>query len=259
MILCHIDKNLVKQRFARSLRTYSEQAVVQQQTAARMMKALVKAADNRFPAILEIGCGAGMLTRLIEQQLDYDCLLANDLAPQCMAHVGEINNCSFVAGDIETMKYPWGKFDLIISNATFQWLDHLDAALEKFSNWLKPGGIMAFSTFGPENIKELAMLGGRSLNYLSYADIVAITRKKFTLCFEHEDVITLEFMTPLAALQHLKATGVNSLPARHKHTNISISTKSALQKLSEAYIKTHSTPNGVSLTYHPVIIIGKKH
>jgi malonyl-CoA O-methyltransferase len=255
-----IDKNLVKQRFTRSLKTYSDQAVVQQQTAEKMVKELIATTNNhKFPRILEIGCGSGIMTRLIEQQLDYEYLLANDLAPQCIEHISQIDNCRFIPGDIETIEYPQKNFDLIISNATFQWLDHLGDALKKFSGWLKPGGIMAFSTFGPENIKELAMLGGRSLNYLSHAATVAITQQNFTIIFEHEDVIALEFLTPLNALQHLKATGVNSLPANASGAKISISTKSALQKFSEAYIKTHSTPNGVSLTYHPVIIIAEKH
>ena len=253
-----IDKNLVKQRFTRSLKTYSDQAVVQQQTAEKMVQELIATTGNRFPQILEIGCGTGILTRLIEQQLTYESLLANDLAPQCNEHVATINNCHFVPGDIETQEYPQQKFDLIISNATFQWFDHLGDALKKFSNWLKPGGIMAFSTFGPENIKELAMLGGRSLKYLSHPETVAITQQDFSLIFEHEDVITLEFITPLAALKHLKATGVNSLPEHNDRANISISTKSALKTFSEAYIKTHSTQHGVSLTYHPLIIIAKQ-
>ncbi len=254
-----IDKNLVKQRFTRSLKTYSDQAVVQQQTAEKMVKELIATTSNTFSSILEVGCGSGILTRLIEQQLNYESLLANDLAPQCGEHVTQIANCRSVPSDIETQEYPPQKFDLIISNATFQWLDHLGDALKKFSNWLKPGGIMAFSTFGPENIKELAMLGGRSLDYLSHAATVTITQQSFTVLFEHEDVITLEFLTPLAALKHLKATGVNSLPEQDNEANISISTKSALQKFSETYIKTHSTPNGISLTYHPLIIIAKKY
>ena len=253
-----IDKDLVKQRFTRSLKTYSDQAVVQQQTAEKMVKELIANTGNGFSNILEIGCGTGFMTRLIEQQLHYKSLLANDLAPQCGEHISKINNCRFIPGDIETQNYPSQKFDLIISNATFQWFDHLGDALKKFSNWLKPDGIMAFSTFGPENIKELAMLGRRSLKYLSHSETVAITQQNFTLLFEHEDVITLEFITPLAALKHLKATGVNSLPEYNSETNASLSTRAALQDFSEAYIKTHSTPNGVSLTYHPVIIIAKK-
>lgn len=252
-----VDKNLVKQRFTRSLDTYSDQAVVQQQTAEKMIKELILTAGSTFSNILEIGCGSGIMTRLIEQQLNYTSLIANDLAPQCSEYVTSINNCQFISGDIETKEYPLQKFDLIISNATFQWLDHLGDALNKFSGWLKPGGIMAFSTFGPENIKELAMLGGRSLDYFPYNEIVNITQQKFTLLFDHEDLITLEFLTPLAALKHLKETGVNSLPKQHNESNFSISTKSALQKFSKSYIKTHSTKNGVSLTYHPVIIIAK--
>jgi len=253
-----IDKNLVKQRFTRSLKTYSDQAVVQQQTAEKMVKELIVTTGNKFNNILEIGCGSGILTKLIEQQLDYEQLLANDLAPRCSEHVAQVANCRFVPGDIETLEYPPHKFDLIISNATFQWFDHLGNALKKFSNWLKPGGIMAFSTFGPENIKELAMLGTRSLKYLTRPETVAIIQQNFTLIFEHEDLITLEFITPLAALKHLKATGVNGLSEQDNATNISISTKSALKKFSEAYIKTHSTKNGVSLTYHPLIIIAKQ-
>ena len=254
-----IDKKLVQQRFSRSLATYDSEAIVQSQTATKMLVKLIQLFGNRFPAILEIGCGTGLLSRQISNKLDYSLLLANDLVASCATHIADITNCRFVAGDIETLPPPAQQFDLIISNATFQWFNHLQRVLQKLTVWLKPGGVLAFSSFGPENIKELAILTGRQLPYYTRHSLCQLVSNEMRVVFDTEDIITLEFQSPLDVLRHLKATGVNSLTEFNPNAASFISSKTALEKFSVSYRSTHTTSQGkVSLTYHPLIIIAQK-
>ena len=45
--------------------------------------------------------------------------------------------------------------DLLHSNLCFQWIDDLAALFGECARVLKPGGLLAFSTFGPDTLKEL--------------------------------------------------------------------------------------------------------
>ena len=77
------DKTIIKQRFARSLATYNDNAVIQQDIAARLLDELISAAGNRYDNILEVGCGSGLLTRMLSSKVEYGNLLLNDLVDQC--------------------------------------------------------------------------------------------------------------------------------------------------------------------------------
>ncbi len=53
--------------------------------------------------------------------------------------------------------YPSGMaaVDLMFSNLMLQWCDDLDGALREIRRVLAPGGFFAFSTFGPDTLREL--------------------------------------------------------------------------------------------------------
>ena len=60
-----------------------------------------------------------------------------------------------------------GEYDLIIANATFQWFTRPEATLAAYYRNLAPGGVLAFSTLGPQTFPELAAAleqAARSLN-----------------------------------------------------------------------------------------------
>ncbi len=59
------DKNLIKQRFKRSLSTYNEQAQVQLEMSLSIIYNLKELFGDNFFTILEIGSGTGILTQKI--------------------------------------------------------------------------------------------------------------------------------------------------------------------------------------------------
>ena len=72
---------------------------------------------------------------------------------------------SFRAGDIERIELPTAAFDLVASNAVFHWLDDPAGLFERLAVALREGGLLAFTTFGPDNLCEVAAVGGRGLSY----------------------------------------------------------------------------------------------
>lgn len=246
-----LDKKLVSGRFARSLETYDTNAVVQREMADELVKALKNTVGASFERIFEVGCGTGMLTRHIAQEFTYEKLTVNDLVPEYMVPIMEMTACDFMAGDVETLPGMPRELDLIISNATFQWMENMERVLRRLAEKLKVGGIIAFSTFGPDNVREIGELLGIKLRYLTPDEI----RQALGYCYEElyfsEQRRVLRFTDSLSLLKHLQRTGVTGI--RNE-----VWTKSSMQKFMDEYAERFGDDSGVSLTYHPIIVIARK-
>lgn len=151
-----INKGLAARHFDVMSRSYEEHARVQKNMAATLQQQ-GKAAGN-FTNILEIGCGTGYLTRLIAELYPQASILATDIAPGMLrtakANLADCQNVSYALEDGENLQTT-ETFDLIISNAAFQWFNDQTKAYEGFLTRLRPGGCLLYATFGPETFREL--------------------------------------------------------------------------------------------------------
>lgn len=128
-----INPQIVKKQFEKSLEKYSENAVVQKIMAQKLVDLLP---ENYFSKILELGCGAGILTEEIVYRIKFDKYFANDLIPQSKKYIDKIiPESSFITGNAQKITIN-SKVDLVISNAMFQWLKRLDIAAEHFKTFL---------------------------------------------------------------------------------------------------------------------------
>jgi malonyl-CoA O-methyltransferase len=246
-----LNKELVRQRFARGLHSYVENAHIQRECAERLIFELSAVAGTEYDQVFEFGAGAALLTEMIAESLQYNKLLVNDLAPEAREYVTAVAECEFIPGDVEHLDAVPRELDLIIGNAAFQWLQEPAAALRRFAEHLKIGGILAFSTFGPRNLEEISDLTGVSLNYLQSAELRKYLWEHFEILCFHENVHHLEFADPRAVLRHLKDTGATGVDGQ-------IWTKSTIQDFETTYQERYSYGNGVRVSYHPVVVIAKR-
>jgi malonyl-CoA O-methyltransferase len=153
-----IDKQLLQKRFSTNAKTYDQFANVQKKMADYLLKQLVvKRSDSSPLHILEIGCGTGYLTAKLSHHFPNATITAIDLAPGMIEIAKQRisgKSIHFLCGDIEEIEL-YGQYDLIISNATFQWLNHLESTLSRLSSILKREGMILFSTFGCDTFYEL--------------------------------------------------------------------------------------------------------
>lgn len=238
---------IVKKHFEKSMKDYEKNAIVQSMMASKMMIELCKISTD-FEYVLELGCGTGLLTKKILNDLKFKKYYANDLIEKSKNYVQKIiPNSQFLCGSALKIR-PTKKMDLIISNAMFQWFGNLDKAIEILKRSLNKGGILAFSTFGPENFKEINALTGLSLNYKTKDEIVEILQKQgFEVLYAENFYEELTFKTPLELLAHMKNTGVNSLSEK---TWTIKKVKEFCDKYSKMYPKS-------KLTYSPIVVIAK--
>jgi len=247
--LVRIDKRLVRLRFERSLPSYSEHALVQREMAERLLRALAARGRRRFPRVLEFGCGSGLLTERLAAAFDYDSLVINDLVEECESLAGGIPRSVFLPGDIESITVP-DRLDLVVSNAVVQWLDDLPDVLERLRAKMNPGAVLAFSTFGPENLRETARLSGAGLAYRSIDQLKRVVGERFRVRLAEETIRRLYFDSPQDVLHHLRRTGVTGLSGRRW-------TSAVLRDFYANYDRLFRDANGVSLTYHPIIMVAE--
>ncbi|EJW94268.1 biotin synthesis protein BioC [gut metagenome] len=256
--LC-IDKQWVARCFAHSRNTYEKEACVQRQVAEKMMRLLLAAWQNltitTLPErVVEVGCGTGSFSRLLADRLQPTSLLLNDLCPEmeeCLLDVCSLPFTSFLPGDAENMVIP-EKTQLIASCSTIQWFHHPQVFFEHCHQALDADGWLAFSTFGKENLYEIKELTGSGLYYQTLEEHKQLLKPIFQVVHAEEEVVKLNFSTPLDVLKHLKKTGVTGTEKR-------VWSPGRLQRFCQKYLEKFSTgPQSVSLTYHPIYIIAKK-
>lgn len=236
-----INKTLIKERFKKSLNTYEENSIVQHQMAENLVQMV--APIKKFNSILELGCGSGVLTKKIINKFEFDSYDAVDIVKDCEMYVKEISNdINFIDCDIEEFSTNQ-KYNLIISNATVQWVEKLPQFLEKIYSMLEDNGMLIFSTFGENNFKEIKQITGEGLCYYSIEELKDILQLYAPFSLKEENT-QINFATPIDVIKHLKLTGVNSLTQAQW-------TKADLKKFETEYKKLSEK---IKLTYHPIYI-----
>jgi malonyl-CoA O-methyltransferase len=149
-------KQSIRRNFARRAGSYDRHAEVQRFMARSLMEQ-VQYELPRSRRILEIGCGTGYFTALLRQGNPQAELVALDLdvalIEKARRRLGQDLGVSWLVADGEA--FSRGCFDLIISNATFQWFINPEETLKSYSQALGPKGCLAFSTLGPQTFIEL--------------------------------------------------------------------------------------------------------
>ncbi len=253
----NINKKRVQTSFSKSLYSYNQHAVVQTSMADKLIEELRVLNRFRYATVFEIGCGSGVLTARFLKNFQAGHFYINDLMPECQQVVATIckqypeRNFSYLGGDIEGIRNLPEQLDLLISNAAFQWLEDFKGLLVKIHRILKPGGLLAFSTFGPRNLEEIRTLSGNSLHYLNYEELRTFLSENFQIISCSEELVTLKFPSPRHVLKHLCFTGVNGISGRQW-------TKTTLQEFEQQYWQRFENNQQVSLTYHPILCIVRK-
>jgi len=251
-----LDKALVHDRFCRKLESYDDHASIQSDMARRLVGRLEGFERTRFPRAMEVGCGSGTLTRIVVERLDIDTLYANDIIEDCRDIIEQLaadsagKEISFFPGDIESTELP-GDLDLVVSNSTFQWIGNLGDLLVRLGVSMRTDGLLAFTTFGPENLREIRDLTGVGLAYPSGTEIETMLKKDFRVLHRTEELTSLHFDTPLDVMRHLRKTGVNAL--RRESWN-----RSSLERFTDSYHGRWGAGEKVPLTYHPIIFVAEK-
>lgn len=237
-----VNKKLVAQRFHKVADCYGLNAVVQKRMTGILADKLTGEICNPPCRIIEFGAGRGEFTleyipKISHQNLSLELWDISHVSPQLPGQ--------HIIGDAELLikNEPDESSDIICGSATIQWFNNPLRFIRDCQRVLRPGGILAFSTFAPSNFREITQITG-SLPLISIEKWESELEKIGFHTVVDSEERTIEFENPYQLLKHLKLTGVNAL---HSSDHSAIS---AARKIIDAGICT--------LTYTPVYLIARK-
>jgi malonyl-CoA O-methyltransferase len=217
-----IDKARVRASFERAANTYDVAAVLQKNVREEMLSRLdlVKTNPQR---ILDAGCGTGHATIALQRRFPLAQVVSLDLAlgmlhkthartPWYKRLFGKKN---LVCADIEQLPIASQSVDLIWSNLAVQWCNDLDLVISEMKRVLKPDGLLMFSTFGPDTLKELRAASADERTHVSrFIDMHdigdALTRAGFQAPVLDVEHYTLTYDHVKNVMQDLKAIGAHN-------------------------------------------------
>ena len=204
-----INKKNIGIRFKKATATYDEYAVVQKMMAFELVSKLKSNGYSTFNTVYEIGTCTGILTKIATVELKYKRLFCNDLFEESYNYINNLCGKScFLAGDGESVELIPESTDLIISNATFQWFDDLPEFLKAASEKISKNGIIAFSTFGKAQFKEIREITGNGLHYFTKDELLSNIGSHLDLIHFSGAQQILHFKTAREILIHINRTGV---------------------------------------------------
>ena len=241
-----IDKQLARRSFARVAEHYDEAAILQREVANRLLERLdyIRIAPAQ---ILEVGSGTGYCTQRLQKKFPAAHHYALDIAEPMLRYARSkrglwsrfTNRVHYIAGDAETLPLPDACMDMIFSNLTLQWINNLDQTLGEFARVLRPGGMILFSTFGPDTLHEL-YTAWRAVDSYSHVNRFidlhdigdAMLRVHFAEPVMDAERLTLTYPDVIGLMRDLKAIGAHNVTSGRARGLLG---KQKLQVLTHAY------------------------
>ena len=225
----------VERRFSIGASRYEAHAHVQRLSAADLLAFTLDAPEGlRVESILEPGCGTGLYTRMLLDAFPDASIDGVDISEAMVRLAGErVADPRARFGMADAEEIVAGRYDLITSNATFQWFLSFDRTVRRLASLLSDGGRLTFSFFGPGTFAELdealrAERAGRgedagerragggtaSAGFLSRRDIEASLSGVFSRRDVVERVYRQDFRDLADLLKSIRYTGTGGSKSR---------------------------------------------
>ncbi|MDP5274920.1 malonyl-ACP O-methyltransferase BioC [Chengkuizengella axinellae] len=264
-----INKELVRKNFSRHAMEYDQYAKVQKEMAMKLMQLNNNNASKSYSNILEIGCGTGNLTKLLLENYPnakYSVIdLSESMIQQTKQKIGGMHkDINFYVMDAESItQNPFEQsFDLIISNATFQWFNEPEQTVVEYMNCLNDKGVFAFSTFGPDTFHELhtsfyeiekkmnithQQHGQKFMSLNSWHQLFSQHMHEVSIV---EERIVEQYDSVREFMYHVKRVGAgNASVAGGSQSGMGVNRKMILN-MEKYYTEHYSDVKGIQATYH---------
>jgi malonyl-CoA O-methyltransferase len=162
-----VDAPLARRAFERAARRGQDAAALQGEVERRMLERLeyVRLAPRR---VLDAGCGTGRGLALLRGRYPKADVLGVDFAASAIRAASRVETfagrarrflhgtlAAGVCADFARLPLAGDSIDLLWSNLALPWAEEPVAALREFRRVLAPGGLLMFSSYGPDTLKEL--------------------------------------------------------------------------------------------------------
>jgi len=219
-----LDPAQVRRAFERAAAAGGDAAVLQREVERRMFERLdyIRCRPHR---VLDFGCGVGHGLKLLRRRYPEADLLGMDFAPGVLSEAKREESLferarRLVSGsarfhlcaDFARLPLRAASVDMVWSNLALAWAGDPLAALREVHRVLIAGGLLMFSSYGPDTLKELkAAFGAGARHVHSFIDMHdlgdMLVAGGFAAPVMDMEVITLTYSEVPALLRDLKASG----------------------------------------------------
>jgi malonyl-CoA O-methyltransferase len=236
----HKHKLALARHFNRAAQTYNQAAIIHQEVGMRLLDRLdlIKLDPG---VILDLGSGPGFFVSPLTEKYPKAHIVKLDIAANMLRFSNKNNSSQYtsICGDGEYLPLKNHSVDFVFSNCVFHWFVNPQKVLSEIRRVLKPEGLLLFSTFGPDTLKELRE---------SFSTIDQNTHVNTFMDMHHigdmlvqtqlldpvmdMEIITLTYQNLMGLIQDLKNTGENYV---NRPEPTGLSAKGTLDKLMNAY------------------------
>ena len=212
----------VRRSFDRAAKTYDPAAVLHAEVRENLLQRL-ELVTLTPGVVLDAGAGTGHASRALQRRYPKARVLALDSSLEMLRAAGKqrswLRPFERVCADAQALPLRDGSVDLILSNLMLQWCDP-DAVFAEFRRVLKPSGLLSFSAFGPDTLRELR-LAWRQVDahshvhqFIDMHDLGdALVSNGFAAPVLDVERITLRYLDVRKVAADLKATGAHNSTA----------------------------------------------
>lgn len=220
-----IDKARVRAAFDRAATQYDGAAILQKTVREEMLSRLALMTIQP-EQILDIGCGTGHGSIALQQYYPKAQVFSLDIAMRMLKETHKnqpfkqklFKKKRLICADAEMLPSQSDAIDFVWSNLAIQWCNDLDQVFAEIKRVMRPNGLLMFSTFGPDTLKELRVASGSDHTHVSrFIDMHdigdALTRAGFSAPVLDVVRYTLTYDDVIAVMKDLKTIGAANATA----------------------------------------------
>lgn len=253
-----IDKSSARRSFEQAAAGYDGAAVLQREMADRMLERLdYIRLDPRL--VLDLGAGTGYAIEGLQKRFRKARVLALDFAlamlEKAQGRGSWLNRPRCVCADVEALPFADASLDLVFSNAALQWCNDVQGSFGECLRVLRPGGLLMFTTFGPDTLWELrdawAAADGYShvSPFLDMHDVGdALVRARFADPVLDAERLTVTYDKARDLMRDLKTLGAHNATSQRSR---GLTGRRRLAVVEQAY-ETHRREGRLPASYEVV-------
>ncbi|MGH8503019.1 MAG: malonyl-ACP O-methyltransferase BioC [Gammaproteobacteria bacterium] len=254
-----VDKRRVRRAFDDSAARYDDVAVLQREVGRRLL-ARLDVLRTKPGTILDVGAGTGQAARDLLRRYRGSRVVALDVSMAMLrkaAHARSwLHKPLAVCADMESLPIATGRVDMIYSNLTLQWCNDLERALREMRRVLSPGGVLLFTTVGPDTLNELRASWAAADTYIHVNNFIdmhdvgdAVMRAGFADPVMEMDMMRLTYRGVAQLMRELKLLGAhNSTYGRPR----GLTGKQRYQRVRQAYERFRTREGVLPASYEIV-------
>lgn len=239
------EKHRIQKHFDAKAICYESSAILQRNVCKELLQRL-DLTRLKPQVVLDVGCGTGWGTQDLLKKYKKANVLSLDLSPEMLKQTKSkgswLRKPKLICADAEDIPLENESVDLIFSNLMLQWCDYKKVFAE-FKRILKPNGLLMFTTFGPDTLKELRQSWAQVDEHAHVNEFTDMHDLGDELIYAglaepvmDMDVLTLTYKDVMSVMKDLKAIGANTILKDQKNVaNTGLVTPAKLKRVIAHY------------------------